>query len=377
MSDPTTSAGKSSKPFPLKAKVVLSGLKAVEFNDQIGIVQGPLNSEGRQSVYVEGLNKTVALKMANLQYHPRDLDSLSIKELKTVLRFKQTVLKFQGMDKCDLRAKLEELTTDSMEIAEWLAQANAGGNIANTNTSAVNNINDSPLDEFDNMSPEMLRQQAQMMRSMPPATIRAMNPQLAHMSDAQIQQAAAQMDMMASNPQMMQQARQQVKNMTPEQKRQYQQMMGNNPNVNANANTNVNAMASPQDQLANMTPDQLRQQAQMMRSMPPDALRQLNPQLASMTDEQINQAASQMEMMAANPDLMKLAAEQMKNLTPQQMQEMMKGGGAINGSTLNPMTMGMPSNSASPQQDITMDPSKLLETMDPKQIKDMMTMLKK
>lgn len=371
------SSSTTPKPFPLKAKVILSGLKAADFNDKVGEVRGPINGEGRQSVYVEELDKTVALKLVNLKYQPRELDSLSNKELKNILRFKQSMVKFQGMDKSDLKSKLAELSSDGTEIAEWLAQANAGGNMPSTSatSSSSSNGGPSPMDQFDQMNPEMLKQQAQMMRSMPPATIRSMNPQLAHMSDAQIQQAAAQMEMMASNPAMMQQAKQQMKSMTPAQKEQYQKMMAGGAAAPAAPRPTGQ---TPQEQLANMSPEQLRQQAQMMRSMPPDTLRSLNPQLANMTDAQIQQAATQMEMMAGNPELMKMASDQMKNLSPQQMEEMMKNGGAGAdlGNTLNPMAMGMGPSSGKGQPNMTMDPTKMLETMEPKQIKEMMNMLK-
>lgn len=378
-----TDSSTAPKAFPVKCKVILHGLKAAEFNDKVGVIQGPVNEEGRQSVFVEELDKTVALKLSNLKYQPRPLSSLSNKELKNILRFKQKVLKFQGFDRTDLEAALKEITEDELEIAEALALANAGGggNTSNDNETASGaSASTASLDQLDQMNPDMLRQQAQMMKSMPPSTIRQMNPAFASMSDAQIRQAAAQMEMMANNPSMMQQAKQQMKNMTPAQKKQYEQMMAQQTGgAAAGAATSTNpAMQSPQDRLANMTPEQLQQQAQAMRSMPKDMLRQMNPQLKNMTDAQIDQAAAQMEMMASNPELMKMANEQMKNLSPQQMEEMMKSGGAAGDpSTLNPMAMGMGNNNnKNAQQDITMDPTKMLETMEPKQIKEMMNMLK-
>lgn len=374
------------KAFPTKARVVLSGLKAEEFNGKQGIIQGPLR-EGRQQVYVEELDKTAAFKVANLHYVERPVESLSNKEIKQILRHRQAVLKFQGMDKSDLQAALKELTTSPLEIAEWLAHANApsssSSSSSNGNAAATTGSNtniQAGIDQLENMSPEMLRQQAQMMRSMPPATIRSMNPQLAHMTDAQIQQAAAQMEMMASNPEMMQMAKQQMKNMTPEQKEQYQKMMASNGSgAHAATSNTARPPTNPQEMLANMSPEQLQQQAQMMKSMPPATIRSMNPQLAHMTDEQIQEAATQMEMMAGNPELMKMASEQMKNMTPEQMNAMMKQqqNGASGGNTMNPMAMpgvgGQQNNSNMPA---TMDPAKMLETMDSAQIKQMMNMMK-
>lgn len=254
------------KPFPLKAKVVLHGLKSEEFNGKTGVILGGLK-DGRQQVHVEELNKNAALKLVNLSYQERELESLSVKELKKILQHKEAVLKFQGMDKADLQEKLKELTTSPLEITEWLAHANAPGSSSSSESagsddkSKGNGANDfdAGLNQFDNMDPNQLRQQAQIMRSMPPAQLRSMNPQLAGMSDSQIQQAAAQMETMANNPQMMKRMKDQMKNMTPEQKRQYQQMMGGGGGIGGAApNT---ASQNPQDMLANMTPEQLRQQA--------------------------------------------------------------------------------------------------------------------
>eukprot|EP00466_Bigelowiella_natans_P000330 jgi/Bigna1/66264/fgenesh1_pg.1_\ len=89
--------------------------------------------------------------------------------------------------------------------------------------------------------------------------------------------------------------------------------------------------------MANMTPEQMKMQASMMKSMTPDQLRSLNPAMAHMTDEQIRMGAEAMERMAANPEQakvqMKMAAEMMKDMTPEQlanltkMKQMMGGGG--------------------------------------------------
>ena len=62
-------------------------------------------------------------------------------------------------------------------------------------------------------------------------------------------------------------------------------------------------------QMSSMSPAQLRQQAAMLRSMPFDALRSANPHMSGMTDAQIEASIAQLEMMAGNPDMMKMAVD--------------------------------------------------------------------
>lgn len=91
-----------------------------------------------------------------------------------------------------------------------------------------------------------------------------------------------------------------------------------------------NPGASQAEAIANMTPDQLRQQARMMRSMPPSQIRRMNPQMAGLTDAQIQMAANQMEMMANNPAMLKQMSEQVKNMSPEEVERarnMQAGGG--------------------------------------------------
>jgi len=68
------------------------------------------------------------------------------------------------------------------------------------------------------------------------------------------------------------------------------------------------------ERMSQMTPDQLRQQAATMRAMGTAALRATNPAMAQLTDDQINMSISQMEAMANNPQMMKMAMDQMKNM---------------------------------------------------------------
>lgn len=377
--------------YPVEARVVLKGLvKAPELNGKVGIVKSGLTN-GRQHVLVEELNKSVALKVSNLSYEPRSVDSLSVKELKKILKSKASISdsELTGVDKSELQSKVSALDGASSPetIGQWLAEeavpksfTAATKTPSSTSSSAAVDPSLDPAqaaDQLANMNPEQLRQQARMMRSMPPDQIRRMNPQLAHMTDAQILAAASQMEMMASNPAMMKMASEQIKNMSPEDIRRAQMAAGGGAaaasgprsttaSSSSNRSTGTPMPAAPgtaaeaakaAEMMANMTPEQLRQQADMFESMSPDAIRQMNPQVAHMTDDQIKMAATQFRMMADNPDMMKMVMDQMKNMTPEEIEAMKNGG-------------------ADPAKMMAGDPSKMLASMDKEQLKSMLKTVK-
>lgn len=333
--------------YPLEARVILHGLvKAPDLNGRIGVIKSEATN-GRQEVHLEDLNKDVALKVDNLKYEGREIATLSVKELKLLLKLKNVQdTELVGADKSELKAKLTDMALSSTDIAQILAIAKAPKPTAPAASAASNTT----------MSPEHLRKQAQMMRTMDPDQIRRTNPQFAHMSNAEIQQAATQMEMIANNPQMMKAAADQMKNMSPQE---LQRMQGQTGGAAAPAQPNAQQAAN---MMANMTPEQLLQQAQMMKSMPPDEIRKMNPQLAHMSDAQIQMAANQFQMMADNPDMMKMAMDQMKNMSPEEIANMQQQAGATSENPPDLANMG--------------DPAKMLENMDPKQLKKMMTTLK-
>jgi len=136
-------------------------------------------------------------------------------------------------------------------------------------------------------------------------------------------------------------------------------------------NVTEEQLQSQAEQLSNLSPDQLRQQAQMLKTMDPAVIRRMNPQMAGLTDAQIRMAATQFEMMANNPEMVKMAAEQMKGMSPEDveglrsMQEGMTGGGgsASVAGGADGMFGGM-------------DPAKLMESMDAKQVKASLKMIR-
>lgn len=171
-----------------------------------------------------------------------------------------------------------------------------------------NNDLQSNLEQMSNMSPEQLRTQAQMMKSMTPDQLRAMNPAMANWSDAQVQQSISQMELMASNPQMVQSMMDQVKGMDPEQLRKIQEMaaggkmdmsgglggMMNGGAGGANA-TGAGAGAAPggmpqdpMEMLQNSSPAQIKQMLSMVKdnpSMLKEMLRSANPEMANSVSE--------------------------------------------------------------------------------------------
>lgn len=357
--------------FPLETRVILKGLvKSPELNGKVGIVKSGL-ANGRQHVLIDETSKSVALKVSNLSFEGRPVESLSVKELKQILTAKadtsESVL--TGLDKSELQSKVSALENASPEtIAQWLVECknsprSSAPSPAPATTGSPSIDPSQAADQIANMNPEQLRQQARMMRSMPPDTIRRMNPQLAHMSDAQILAAANQMEMMASNPAMMKMATEQIKKMSPEDIQRAQAQARNvtqSPATPSMPTTTASQAEQAAQTMANMTPEQLKQQADMFESMPPDAIRQMNPQLAHMTDAQIKMAATQFRMMADNPEMMKMAMDQMKNMTPEQI-EAIKKGEATN--LTDPMMAGG-------------DPAEMLAKMDKKQLKNMLNSLK-
>lgn len=211
---------------------------------------------------------------------------------------------------------------------------------------------------------------------------------MANFTDAQIQEAANQMDAMANDPAMIQQAAAEMERMSPQQLEEMKrQMVGGANGSILNGGAGGSSGASDADLLnrgasamAQMDPARLRQQASALRSMNPDQVRRTSPQMANMTDAQIQQAADQMEQMANNPAMMNAAREQMKNMTPQQMEMMRQQMGGGGRAPSQPQAAGSSSRSASgggaaAAPAMPGDANAMLN-MDPAQLKQMLTTLK-
>lgn len=386
--------------FPVGSSVLLQGLVGgAQYNDKKGIVRSPLKPTGRHDVYIFEANRTIAIKVDNMRYEPRELSTLSVSEMKGVLG-KREEKELVGLGKDDLQKMIAEITTCPTEIAKLVAEANEPKETPPNNTATdeknSNNFSATQLREASqkmaSMSPDQLRQQAATMKAMGPTALRNLNPAMKHMSDAQINQAIEQMEAVANNPEMMRAATEQMKNMKPEELEAAvgagvggmaassattasSGSGGSLPNTIKNMTSSQIKEAS--QKMSSMSPDELRQQASMLKSMPLDTLRRTNPHFATMTEDQIKMAITQMEQMADNPDMMKLAAEQMKNMDEAQLESMksMLNGDSLNGASNSTAT---PITNANNLADLAADPSKMMESLlsNPEQLSSMIKTMK-
>lgn len=188
--------------FPIGSSVLLQNLKSEQYNDKHGIVRSRLDPmSGRQEVYIFDLEKSMSIKPINIKYEPREIESLSISEMKgLLLSSSKTESELNELSKDDLQKMVADVATDPEEIAALVAKSNepktppaATNNNSSTNGSFTSEQLKQATDRMSNMNPDQLRQQAATMKAMGPAALRNMNPQMAHMTDDQINMAISQM----------------------------------------------------------------------------------------------------------------------------------------------------------------------------------------
>ena len=212
---PTTSFSTTTTSFPIGSCVLLQNLvNGSQFNDKKGIVKShPDANSGRQEVYVFEAQRSMAIKPANLRYEPRELSSLSITEMRGLLRIYSSdsnnnnnnseaasagESECSGMNKEELRTHVTKvlgttISNDAVQIAELVARSNEPkdttfppNSSASASSSSSSSLNSSQLrqgaERMSQMSPNDIRQQAATMKAMGPAALRAMNPQMARMT---------------------------------------------------------------------------------------------------------------------------------------------------------------------------------------------------
>lgn len=355
----------SSTAFPIGTHVVLNWLVSTESNGKCGIVQG-FGPERYHVRLTDG--SSVAIREVNLTLGPRNVESLSVKELKFILKEIDGKQKVAGMDRKQLQTVVAELGTPDRNAEILLRQKQALSLAASSQVSLDKDQILSSAEQMSKMDPEQLQRQAAALRMLPPDQLRRQNPMLAHLSDEQIRLAAVQFERMASNPDAMKIAAEQMKGMTPEElERQTQAMYNVAPTSNRSVQSETNTNST--NMLESMDPERIKQQAAMLKSMPPEQLRMLHPQFANMSDEQIQQTSAQMEMLASNPAMLKMAAQAMQNMSPEDIKAVQEG------RVPNNSSFGSSSNNNTTPSS-TMDMSSLFKNMTGKQVKNMIRTMK-
>jgi hypothetical protein len=179
-----------------------------QYNDKKAIVNSqPDVNSGRQEVFVFEAQRSMAIKPSNLRYEPRELSSLSITEMRGLLRIYSSdssnknnseaasagESECSGMNKEELRTHVTKvigttISNDAVQIAELVARSNEPKDttIPSNSSASSSSLNSSQLrqgaERMSQMSPTDIRQQAATMKAMGPAALRAMNPQMARMT---------------------------------------------------------------------------------------------------------------------------------------------------------------------------------------------------
>ena len=130
------------------------------------------------------------------------------------------------------------------------------------------------------------------------------------------------MEQVANNPAMMQVATEQMKNMSESDLQQAVGMgvgggggtatpQAPSPNGGGGGGNPLDNISADQFRQAttSMDPSVLKANAAAMRGMSADEIRRRNPQMAGFSDAQITQSIAQMEMMASNPEMMKVVQQ--------------------------------------------------------------------
>eukprot|EP00501_MAST-03F_sp_TOSAG23-6_P001976 GSMAST32.ASY1.ANO1.2060.1 assembled CDS len=134
--------------------------------------------------------------------------------------------------------------------------------------------------------------------------------------------------------------------------RQYKKGTASSQNTSTKCNNNempsltTEQLQSQADQLKNANPGQLRMQAHMLKTQP-DAVRRQNPQLAHLTNEQLCAQAKQMEMLADNPNMVKMMADRMKNMTASEFKAQQEKVSKMTPAQIQAMQAGMSSGMSS------------------------------
>lgn len=203
---------------------------------------------------------------------------------------------------------------------------------------------DARLNMFDN--PDMINQAVEMTKNMSEEDMKKLNINSPEEADM-MRKAAAQM---AENPDLTKHMSEMMKNMPPEQ---LKDMM----NLRRGTSSGGGGGLDPSSLMSN--PDMMKATEDMMKNMSPDMLSSMARASGMAGDQNFSKDADSLQrvakQMSENPDMAKQMTEMMKNVSPEQMQNMMK------------LTATMRGDGKGDDDEGGMDPSALLN--DPDMIK--------
>jgi hypothetical protein len=191
-----------------------------------------------------------------------------------------------------MQEQVKNMTPDQMERLRQ-AHSTTGSGGGRGGSSASRNVSQEAA-EYAEMSPEQMRYRAECMRKHP-EIVRASNPMMASLSDADICAAADQMEAMASsNPNFMKEMSEYLSNMPEEERNLFQQSMKTNGTATGGAAKGVGPSSSSSStspslpEMLNLSEAQIEMVVKSFKSNPEMTKRMLRSQ-GMMTDEQINQ----------------------------------------------------------------------------------------
>ena len=194
--------------------------------------------------------------------------------------------------------QMKNMNDEQIEELRTMQKQNIPGSGMSASPETTNQVNPNIVKDASeiNLTPDQLKQQASMLKSMSPSSVRSLNPAMADWDDSQIQMAAQQMEQMANNPMMMESFKKSIDNMSPESLEMMQKNANktNGPSTaSRNSDTPAGNLASPNEainQLQNMSPGQIKSMISMIKSNPmmlKEMLRSSGQEtMASQLDEQ-------------------------------------------------------------------------------------------
>mmetsp|Transcript_53631 Transcript_53631/g.114513 ORF Transcript_53631/g.114513 Transcript_53631/m.114513 type:complete len:554 (+) Transcript_53631:306-1967(+) len=236
-------------------------------------------------------------------------------------------LKVQGLDEDEVLASAKPMETPTTSSPSPSAPSGSAGGSSSSSMPNLSQDQWSAAAERMAENPDMFRQASEMMKNMSPEQLQSMmGSNMPPGMDAATMK--SQMEMLEKNPDMFKSAMDGFKNMPEaERKRLLAQRAGSSSSSAATPAVPRTATGAPD--MKNMSPEMMTQALNMTKNLTPEQLKAMNinsPQEAEM----MQQTAAQLQ---SNPEMMDMMMNMMKNMDEKQMQDMMKMSAGMRGAS--------------------------------------------